>query len=75
MKINIKVIKGKTFVAEIDSKQTVDELKRLVMETDGVDIELQKLVYKGKSLTNNMTLEEAGVKDGVTIVVMKKKVN
>ena len=75
MKIIIKVIKGKTFTLEIDHQQTVEELKRMIADEDGIEMECQKLVYKGKGLTNSKTLEEIQLKDGSTVVVMKRKVD
>ena len=62
--INIRLMaNAATFSVEVDFSSTVLELKQLIAGSDKADCEpeRQKLVYKGKILKDDDTLESYGV--------------
>ena len=62
--INIRLMaNAATFSVEVDFSSTVLELKKLIAGSDKADCEpeRQKLVYKGKILKDDDTLESYGV--------------
>ena len=73
MKIIIKTIKGEAFPIEVELSTTVKEVKTKIQEVKGFDVETQKLIVKGKSLTDEQTMEVAGITEGSFMVVMTQK--
>ncbi|KAI9013264.1 ubiquitin-related domain-containing protein [Gaertneriomyces semiglobifer] len=54
-------------------QRSVAELKTRLQGLTGVHVNMQKLLFKGM-LKDNQTLEAAGVKDGVKVILMGSKV-
>ena len=66
--INIKVqSSGAEFAVTIGLEATVKALKEKSVEQSGVPVEDQKLIFKGRILKDENSLEESKVADGVTI--------
>ena len=66
--INIKVqSSGAEFAVTIGLEATVKGLKEKCVEQSGVPVEDQKLIFKGRILKDENSLEESKVLDGVTI--------
>lgn len=47
------------------------DLKKKIQSSQGLLVEKQKLIYKGKVLEDSAILSEAGFKDEDTLVLMK----
>ena len=73
MKIIIKTIKGEAFPIEVEPTTTVKEVKAKIQEVKAFDIDTQKLIVKGKSLTDDQTMESAAILEGSFMVVMTQK--
>jgi len=60
-------------VKEVDTESTVGEVKRILHERNiaGVEPARQRLIFKGRILNDEQTLENAGVQDGHTIHLVK----
>lgn len=67
MQITIKTLTGKTTTYTFEESSTVEEVKSVLMEKEGIDKDQIKLIFKGKQLTDALTLERAGVKAGETV--------
>ena len=66
--INIKVqSSGAEFAVTIGLEATVKTLKEKCVEQSGVPVEDQKLIFKGRILKDENSLEDSKVVDGVTI--------
>ena len=66
--IKIKVqSSGAEFAVIIGLEATVKALKEKCVEQSGVPVEDQKLIFKGRILKDENSLEESKVLDGVTI--------
>ena len=66
--INIKVqSSGAEFSVTIGLEVTVKALKEKCVEQSGVPVEDQKLIFKGRILKDENSLEDSKVVDGVTI--------
>mgnify|MGYP002379854688 CR=1 FL=1 len=69
--LTIRTITNKTILVEATLQDKVGHIKHILYERDGVPIEQQKLVCRGKVLENsNQTLEEYGVESGNTIMMV-----
>ena len=60
----------KVHVAQAKSQDQVLELMKQAEEATGVLVRKQKLVFKGKVLAASMTLDQAKVKEGSTLMLI-----
>lgn len=75
MKLTFKTIaKKETFALEdVDPAKTVAEVKQLIQEAQGFEAPLQKLIYSGKILADEKTIESYSIKEKDFIVCMVSK--
>lgn len=75
MKLTFKTIaKKETFALEdVDPAKTVAEVKQLIQEAQGFEAPLQKLIYSGKILSDEKTIESYAIKEKDFIVCMVSK--
>jgi ubiquilin len=62
---------GTQFEVEIDSKATVKDLKEKCAEGSGLGADEQRLIFKGKIMKDELSLEEYKVGDGMTVHIVK----
>ncbi|XP_042227233.1 ubiquitin-like protein 4A [Homarus americanus] len=73
MKITVKILQGNECTMEVPGSSRVSKVKIIVNEFLSVAPHAQRLVYKGKTLSDETTLDEAGITDGAKIHLMVKK--
>jgi len=77
MKVKVKTISQKTFDVEVTAGETVETIKTNIMKSQDNDPnlapDLAKLIWKGKILKNDATVESAGINDQGFFVVMPGK--
>lgn len=67
VKINVRMLGGKTLVFQPEVNATVYDLKVMIAESEDVPPLRQRLIYNGKLLADEMTLPELGVVDGAKL--------
>lgn len=70
MQIFVKTVTGRTIVFDIEGSETVNDLKELICEKEGIPLKSQRLVHQGKQLDSNRTLVESGVERESTIHIV-----
>jgi len=69
MDITIKALSGKQHVYQLESDSKVRDVKGAIEERESIDYERIKLLFGGKQLNDNMTLESYDIKTGSTIIM------
>ncbi|KDR75954.1 hypothetical protein GALMADRAFT_248770 [Galerina marginata CBS 339.88] len=79
MKITVKTTQQKVFQAslivyvEVDGSESVANLKAKIQESQGYPVALQKIIYSGKILTDDKSVESCGIKEKDFLVLMVSK--
>ncbi|CAK0896284.1 unnamed protein product, partial [Prorocentrum cordatum] len=74
MQVTLKPLKGETFEVEVSPQDSIGALKQKIAELKAeMPAEIQKLIYKGKILTDDATVEASAIKEGEFVVVMVAK--
>ncbi|KAJ3694822.1 hypothetical protein LUZ60_000199 [Juncus effusus] len=75
MKINVKTLKGTSFEIDVNLGDKVSDVKKNIESTQGqtYPAEQQMLIYQGKVLKDDTTLEDNKVAENTFIVVMLSK--
>jgi ubiquitin C len=64
MQISIKYIFNKTTLLQVKDTDTVHEIKQQIELKDNVPMNQQRIIYKGRNLSNDEILKDIGIKDG-----------
>lgn len=55
---------GKTITIELDSRNTIEDLKYKIKDKEGIPVDLQTLVFEGTLLLDPITIEKYGIERG-----------
>lgn len=69
--VHVKSSSDKKFIVAIETDKTVLDLKNLIAEQTEVPAERQRLIYSGRVLKDNDTLNECKIADGNTVHMVK----
>jgi ubiquitin len=67
MQLLVKAFTGKTAVLEVDSSDTIDNIKSKIEEEQGIPQEQQRLAFAGNLLEGCGTLSEHAVRENDTL--------
>lgn len=74
IKLTLRQNSGTQFEVEVDPKATVKELKIACQDlSGGISAEEMRLIFKGKILKDEQTLDEYKIENGVTLHLVKGK--
>ncbi|KAG6816976.1 hypothetical protein H0H87_001291 [Tephrocybe sp. NHM501043] len=73
MKVTIKTTQQKVFQLDVDGSDTVGTLKQKIHDTQKYDIASMKIIYAGKILTDDKSIESCGIKEKDFLVLMVSK--
>jgi len=73
MYITVKILQGKECKLEVTDSTKICDIKERVAQSLNVVPTLQRLVYKGKTLTDTACLHEYNIIDGAKIHLMVRK--
>lgn len=67
MQLLVKTLAGKTITVDVEKSDTVETLKQRISEKEGIPVDQQRLIYSGKQVDSERTLEDYGVEAGATM--------
>ena len=70
MFITIKTLSGRKLSLDFEPTQKVEEIKSALQEKEGIPGEQIRLIYSGKVLKDELTIQEANINPGITLMMM-----
>ena len=70
MQITIKTLSGRKLSLNFDVTQKISEIKEQLTEKEGIPVSQIRLIYSGKILKDEITIEEAKIAPDSTLMMM-----